>query len=59
MRPPLSPRRAHPLTKRARGAGTALALYDKYVELKAQGAVDAAIQQLYDIGRETRWEVPD
>ncbi len=46
---------------RPRVTGTALALYDKYVELKAigQGAVDAAIQQLYDIGRETRWEVPD
>jgi len=40
-------------------ARTALAIYNKYVELEAQGAVEATIQQLYDIGRETHWEVPE
>ena len=42
-------------------AHSALQLYRKYLELKAQGEahVEATIQQLYDIGRETHWEVPD
>mmetsp|Transcript_25096 Transcript_25096/g.62193 ORF Transcript_25096/g.62193 Transcript_25096/m.62193 type:complete len:718 (-) Transcript_25096:393-2546(-) len=40
-------------------ARTALAIYNKYVELEAQGVVEATIQQLYDIGRETHWEVPE
>jgi PAB-dependent poly(A)-specific ribonuclease subunit 2 len=41
-------------------AHTALQLYNKYLELKAEGeaAVEATIQMLYDIGRETHWEVP-
>ena len=40
-------------------ARTALAIYNKYVELKEQGAVEETIEQLNDIGRETRWEVPE
>ena len=40
-------------------ARTALALYNKYRELEAKGLVDETIMQLYDIGRETQWEVPD
>eukprot|EP00308_Calcidiscus_leptoporus_P011172 CAMPEP_0119365000 /NCGR_PEP_ID=MMETSP1334-20130426/11919_1 /TAXON_ID=127549 /ORGANISM="Calcidiscus leptoporus, Strain RCC1130" /LENGTH=74 /DNA_ID=CAMNT_0007380849 /DNA_START=24 /DNA_END=248 /DNA_ORIENTATION=- len=40
-------------------ARTALALYQKYEELCAQDALETAIVQLYDIGRETNWEVPD
>ena len=40
-------------------ARTALALYDKYVELKAEGALEDSIHMLYDIGRDTNWEVHD
>ena len=40
-------------------ARTALALYEHYLELQAADGVDEAIQQLYDIGRETSWAVPD
>ena len=40
-------------------ARTALALYNKYLELEEQGAVEETIQQLYDIGRETKWEIPE
>ena len=40
-------------------ARTALALYDKYVELEAEGALDDTVQQLYEIGRDTNWEVHD
>lgn len=40
-------------------ANTALLLYIKYLELDAAGAISATIQQLYDIGRETQWEVPE
>lgn len=43
----------------AEDARTALAIYKKYVELKSQGAVEETIQHLYDIGRETQWEVPE
>ena len=40
-------------------ARTALALYNKYVQLEAEGLVEETLQQLYDIGRDTGWEVPD
>jgi len=40
-------------------ARTALALYDKYKQLKAEGLFEKTLQQLYDIGRDTQWEVPD
>ena len=40
-------------------ARTALALYDKYVELEAEGSLDDMVQQLYEIGRDTNWEVHD
>mmetsp|Transcript_37962 Transcript_37962/g.80795 ORF Transcript_37962/g.80795 Transcript_37962/m.80795 type:complete len:274 (-) Transcript_37962:411-1232(-) len=40
-------------------ARTALALYRKYEELSAQGVLETTIAQLYDIGRETGWEVLD
>ena len=39
-------------------AQTALALYNRYLALQSEGAVDEAIQQLYDIGRETNWQIP-
>ena len=37
---------------------TALALYNKYLELQSEGHVQDTINKLYDIGRETQWEVP-
>ncbi|EOD31589.1 hypothetical protein EMIHUDRAFT_231780 [Emiliania huxleyi CCMP1516] len=39
-------------------ARTALQIYDKYVELRAQGqaVLDAAIDELYRVGREMSWE---
>lgn len=42
-------------------ARTALHIYSRHVELMAQGqvAVDEAIHELYRIGRETNWEVPE
>ena len=40
-------------------ARTALALYDKYEELKAKGLLEETINSLYDVGRDTHWEVPD
>ena len=40
-------------------ARTALSLYNKYVELKAEGAVDATIQSMYRLGRETNWAIPE
>ena len=40
-------------------ARTEPALYDKYVELEAEGSLDDAVQQLYEIGRDTNWEVRD
>ena len=40
-------------------ARTALTLYNKYVQLEAEGLVEETLQQLYDIGRDTGWEVPD
>jgi PAB-dependent poly(A)-specific ribonuclease subunit 2 len=39
-------------------AQTALAIYRQYLQLQAQGMVDETIQRLYDVGYETRWEVP-
>ena len=39
-------------------AQTALALYEKYLELQSEGTVQNAIDDLYDIGRETNWNVP-
>ena len=38
-------------------ARTALQLYNKYCEVKAQGTLEETIAQLYDIGRDTHWEV--
>ena len=38
---------------------TALALYNKYCELEAEGLVQETINSLYDIGRDTNWEVPE
>jgi len=40
-------------------ARTALALYNKYVELDEQGLVAETLLHLYDVGRETKWEVPE
>ena len=37
---------------------TALAVYHKYLELQETDMVDVTINELYDLGRETRWEVP-
>jgi len=39
-------------------ARTALELYQKYLELVDEGSLEMAINQLYDIGRETQWVVP-
>ena len=39
-------------------ARTALQLYQKYLELQQEGTLDEAIQQLYEVGRETHWEIP-
>ena len=39
-------------------AQTALALYEKYLELQAASIVEQTIQQLYDVGRDTNWQVP-
>ena len=40
-------------------ARTALQLYTRYLELKAQGALDEAINMLYQVGEQTNWEVPE
>ena len=40
-------------------ARTALAIYQKWVELDASGGVEEAIGRLYEIGRETMWEIPE
>ena len=39
-------------------ARTALAIYNKYLELKKAGTLQAITNELYDIGRETGWEIP-
>jgi PAB-dependent poly(A)-specific ribonuclease subunit 2 len=39
-------------------AKTALLLYKKYSELKALNCVDEAIDNLYDVGRNSCWRVP-
>ena len=39
-------------------AQTALNLYNKYRALQKAGMVEETIQQLYDLGRETNWQVP-
>lgn len=40
-------------------AQTALALFRKYLELHTAGVVDETLQHLYDMGRDTGWQVPD
>ena len=40
-------------------ARTALQLYTRYLELKAQGALEEAINMLYQVGDQTNWEVPE
>eukprot|EP00004_Rigifila_ramosa_P020148 TRINITY_DN5215_c0_g1_i1.p1 TRINITY_DN5215_c0_g1~~TRINITY_DN5215_c0_g1_i1.p1 ORF type:complete len:1249 (-),score=222.22 TRINITY_DN5215_c0_g1_i1:10-3603(-) len=42
-------------------ARTALALYEKYLELEHEGeaAVEAAITRLYEIGHETHWQMAE
>ncbi|XP_054155443.1 PAN2-PAN3 deadenylation complex catalytic subunit PAN2-like [Oppia nitens] len=39
-------------------AKTALLLYKKYLELKALNCTDEAIENLYDVGRNSGWRVP-
>ena len=38
-------------------AKTALSLYRKFVELKEHNRVEEAIEELYDAGRNSGWEV--
>ena len=40
-------------------ARTALALYEKWVQLAAAGRVEQVTLDIYAIGRETHWQVPD
>ncbi|KPM02511.1 ubiquitin specific protease-like protein 1 [Sarcoptes scabiei] len=40
-------------------AKTALALFEKYKELEQQNCAKEAIENLYQIGKETGWKIPD
>ena len=40
-------------------AVTALALYNKYLELKAEGKLFNELNALYDKGKELNWKIPD
>ena len=40
-------------------AVTALRLYKKYLELKKEGRVMDALTQMYDLGKELSWKVPE
>ena len=40
-------------------AVTALMLYKKYLELKKEGSVMDALTQMYDLGKELSWKVPE
>ena len=40
-------------------AVTALMLYKKYLELKKEGSVMDALTQMYDLGKELNWKVPE
>ena len=51
--------RTHDTHDSIEDARTALALYDKYRELERSGTVQQTLQHLYDVGRDTHWEVPD
>jgi len=39
-------------------ARTALVLYQKYLELQAEGVFEQALEDMYDVGRDLNWEVP-
>ena len=39
-------------------ARTALALYQKYCELKAEGDLVMELQKLYEAGKKAQWRVP-
>lgn len=39
-------------------ARTALQLYQRYLELEKEGAVKAALKELYEIGKQFQWKVP-
>jgi len=39
-------------------ARTALVLYQKYLELQAEGVFEQALEDMYEVGRDLNWEVP-
>jgi len=43
----------------AEDARTALQLYRKYEELKAEGTLQSALQELYEVGKKSQWKVPE
>ena len=43
----------------AEDACTALLLYERYRQLKAEGTIHSTINELYETGRRLGWKVPD